>query len=132
MERTMNALRSVKVIAARLRPKTCAIPRMIVAFLTFAVGFPRLPIFESAQFAPLKFVSPEFYGIMMTAISVALLVTVYYKRLGMLGKTVAATSFVAWVMLGVATVSLTSLITSVTICVVLIGEIIGKRKCYED
>lgn len=122
----------MRVFLARINPPLCAIPRLMVAWCTLAVGIPRLPIFSDTQFAPLKFVSPEVYGIIMTLIGVAILITVYHKRTEVTGRVVAAVGFVTWVMLTVATTSSTSFIIDIGICAILIGEIRGKRRCYED
>lgn len=100
--------------------------RRLVAWLTLAVGLPRLPLpwpTDGPAFAPLRFLPPEAYGVLMTALGVALMVTAYRGRLSVVGRLVAAAGFVQWMMLAAATPSATSLLIDLAVASVLLAEV---------
>lgn len=106
--------------------------RRLVALLTLAVGLPRLPWpgLETA-FSPLRFVDPWVYGVLTTALGVALYVTAYLGRLAPAGRMIAAIGVVVWVMLAVATSSATSLLIDLLVAATLLAEVWTMRDCNE-
>lgn len=106
--------------------------RRLAAALTLAVGLPRLPAFDGALLAynPLRFVDPWVYGVAMTVLGLALLVTAYDGwRMRPLGRLTAALAFVAWATLAAATSSATSLLINLTVASVLLAEVWTVRPC---
>jgi uncharacterized membrane protein HdeD (DUF308 family) len=102
--------------------------RVIVDVLTLWVGIPRL--IPDASFSILRFADPVVYGILMTTVGVALLVTCYngYSRT-IWGKSIAGIAFISWAMLAAATASLTSFGFNVTIAILLLIEVYKNGPC---
>lgn len=102
--------------------------RLVVAIFTLWVGIPRLV--PGTVFGPLRFADPAIYGVVMTVVGVALLVTCYngYSRT-IAGKTIAGIGFVSWSMLAAATTSATSFGFNITIAVILLTEVYKSGPC---
>lgn len=115
----------------KLKPPQCAIPRFLASLFTLWVGIPRLP-FLDAPFSPLKFIDPWVYGIILTFVGTALLYTSYKHRLTVVGRSVAAVGFIAWIGLAAATSSLTSLGIDITVSIILFIEVIAKYPCNAE
>ena len=96
--RRASGCKNMEQIKKLLRPPCENEVRVIVAIMTLWVGVPRL--IPGAQFGGLRFADPVVYGILMTIIGVALLVTCYngYSRT-VWGKLIAGIAFVSWTML---------------------------------
>jgi len=107
--------------------------RRFVALLTLAVGLPRLP-WPGIEpgFSPLRCVDPWIYGILTTALGVALLATAYRGRLQPVGRVTAAIGVVVWVTLAAATPSATSLLIDVLVAATLLAEVWTMRSCDDD
>lgn len=113
-------------------PHGCEVRRLAAA-LTLAVGVPRLPIFaQTPTFDPLRFVAPWVYGVMLTALGLALLVTSYRGRLSVPGRLTAALGFAAWVMLAAATSSATSWLVNVAVASTLLAEVWTLKRCADE
>lgn len=111
-----------------LRPLCENEVRVIVAIMTLWVGVPRL--IPDAPFSELRFADPIVYGILMTIVGVALLITCYngYSRT-VWGKLIAGIAFVSWAMLAAATTSLTSFGFNITIAAILLLEVYKNGPC---
>lgn len=117
-----------------LKPPCGRQVRRLAAALTLAVGVPRLPLFDGTEvvYTALRFVDPWVYGVMMTALGLALLATAYGGwRLRPWGRLVAALGFAAWVMLAAATSSATSLLINLAVASVLLAEVWTVGPCDE-
>lgn len=101
--------------------------RKAVGIFTFGVGVTRL--IPGAQVGALRFADPVVYGIPMTVIGIALLMTCNGRRNTVLGKVVAGVAFVSWAMLAAATTSLTSLWFNITIAAILLMEVYKNEPC---
>lgn len=113
-------------------PHGCQVRRLTAA-LTLAVGVPRLPVFATAPSVDLlRFVAPWVYGVMLTALGLALLVTSYRGRLSLAGRLTAALGFAAWVMLAAATSSATSWLVNVAVASTLLAEVWTLRRCADE
>jgi len=98
--------------------------RRLVAWLTLAAGLPRLPLLADLfAFAPLRYFQPSVYGVLLTALGVALVITSYRGRLAWYGRLTAAVGVAAWAMLAAATLSVTSLLMNVAVAIVLLREV---------
>lgn len=101
--------------------------RRVVAWITLAIGVPRTePFNELGRFLPLRFAEPEAYGVIFTALGILLLLTCYWRRLGLPGRLVAVASFGAYVTIGIDAIPLsaTSVLVDFIMAYALFGEII--------
>lgn len=120
----MRASRSLAWCRRYLAPPTGAEVRRLVAMITLAVGLPRLPLMaELFSFAPQRFGPPELYGVLLTALGLALLATSYHGRLTWYGRLTAVLAFTAWVTLAAATLSATSLLINLAIAASCLMEV---------
>jgi len=111
-----------------LRPPCGTEVRRFVAGLTLAVGVPRLPYLDDVLiFAPLRYASPEVYGVYMTLIGLALLGTAFHWRLDVPGRLAAALGVAGWAMLAAATDSVTSILFNIGVVIVLLAEVWAQK-----
>lgn len=110
-------------------PRGCDVRRLI-AWMTFAVALPRLPLFApsaSMTVYPLGILPQETFGWIFLAAGLALLITGGRWRLKMRGRTAALAALLAWSVLAAATTSTTSRLLDLGIMYSLVGEIIAGR-----
>lgn len=120
-----------------LRPPCGPQVRRLVAVLTLAVGIPRLPVFGNAivlAYNPLRFMEPWMYGVLMTALGLALFFTSYRcRRLTLLGRVVSALGFTMWIVLAAATASTTSMLINMAVASTMLAEVWAQRgRCSDD
>lgn len=104
--------------------------RLLIAWYTLWVGLPRIFDLTPGALLPLRFLPPEVYGWLMTALGLALLVTCLNGwRRRWWGRAVAAAAFVVWVMLAAAAPSATSILINATTAACLLHEVWSVRGC---
>lgn len=97
--------------------------RRLVALMTLAVGAPRLPLLQDVfASTPMRFGSPDLFGVLCTVVGILLLATAYERRLTIPGRLVAVAGFVTWVTLAAATTSTTSLLIDLAVAASLLLE----------
>lgn len=118
---------------AYFRPLCGVQVRRAMALWTLTVGVPRLPWpWVDLPFAPLRFVPPEVYGVVMTALGIALYVTAYHGRLSLAGRLAAVCGFTMWMVLAAATTSTTSMLADLVVASVLLTEVWVQRGRCSD
>lgn len=108
----------------RLKPPCGPEVRRFVGLVTLVTGFPRLPLLsEVLPFAPLRFASPEAWGVILTALGIALIATSGRHRLRVRGRIVAALAVVAWATLAAAATSTTSILINLLCAASMLAEV---------
>ena len=98
--------------------------RKFAGWASLWVGIPRLLNQNDSLYSPLAFADPWVYGILMTILGVALLLTACSRRRRTIySKVIAGIGFVAWMLLAAATASQTSLGFSLTVAASLLMEV---------
>lgn len=117
----MNKLRRFML---RLKPPCGPDVRVFVGLITLATGVPRLPLLsEVLPFSPLRFASPEAWGVILTVLGIALLATSSRHRLRVRGRIVAALAVVAWATLAAAATSTTSILINLLCAASMLAEV---------
>jgi hypothetical protein len=111
-------------LKAAITPPSGPQVRKLAAWITLAVGLPRVfPIFAQSV-SPLRFFEPHVYGIIMIILGVMLFKTRKEPlRSSLFGRIVSALSMTMWVVLAAATMSPTSLLVNASFAVVMLAEI---------
>lgn len=125
-----------------LKPPCGVSARRLAAAFTLAAGVPRLPMFDwlasifdwfALAYTPLRFVDPWVYGVVMTLLGVAILVTSYKgRRLTLQGRVIAALGFTMWTVLTVATTSATTFLSGAAVAATMLAEVWAQRGSCDD
>lgn len=114
---------------ALLRPFHGFEVRRLTGFIMLGIALPRLPFWPGPAIVyPLKLLPEATFGWLTLAVSLALLITAWRWRLHFSGRFVALVAFVTWVILAVATTSVTSMILDITFAWASFGEVIAQPR----
>jgi hypothetical protein len=97
--------------------------RKLTAWVTLAVGVPRVLPDSMLTVSPLRFFEPHVYGFIMIALGVMLFMTMGERRYSLFGRIIAAISMAMWIVLAAATTSQTSVLVNAIFAVVMFVEI---------
>jgi hypothetical protein len=113
----------------KIIPPLCGRVRFLVALITLTVAVPRLPMLDFLPSAPLGLLVPAVYAYTLLPLGLALVVTSYRWRVHWAGRLVAMLSFVSWVTLTFAALSVTSIAINAIMAGVLFTEILAHHDC---